>query len=178
MIKSIKVKLDVIESMLFFWKATNDREKVGEAYLTSIADQEDMSVLYHEEFTKDSVRKVLSAISNREMLSTGTKAERKFWNNNMWMMEDLDYTDMMIQPVKQLNLDAHLPALQAMGGQHETVEVVFVPGIHDVCYFKDNKVVINFFYVKPDLYEDDVVTVEGKDFTEYVVEKITELLNQ
>ena len=38
MIKSIKVNLDVIEAMLYYWQATSEKEKVGSLYIISIAD--------------------------------------------------------------------------------------------------------------------------------------------
>ena len=32
MLKRIKVNMDVMEAMLYFWQATSDREKVSEKY--------------------------------------------------------------------------------------------------------------------------------------------------
>ena len=49
--------------------------------------------------------KVLSAITNREILSQKTKKESRFWNNNMWMMKDLSDTDSMVKPLEKLNID-------------------------------------------------------------------------
>jgi len=176
MIKSINVKMDVIESMLYFWQATNDKEKVGENYIYSIADREEMASLYNDEFDRESVRLVLSAISNREILNTKNKKERKFWNNNMWMMEDLDYTDMMIKPLKVLNLDDAIEGLSGIETEYETLEVYFIPGLHEEYQIVDNKVFINFFRVKPDLYVDDKVTVGETLLKDYVVEKLEEAI--
>ncbi len=170
----INVKLDVIESMLFFWKATNDREKVGEAYMAGITDLEEMKPLYQDEFDAEAARKVLSAISNREILNTDCKKSRKFWNNNMWMMEDLEYTDMMIAPLKKLNLDDVAVELSEDKGP-EMVEVHFVPGHHDVYYKDGNKVIINFFRVKVDLMDDSIVTIEDQPLKEFVASKVKEL---
>ncbi len=69
----INVKLDVIEAMLYFWKATNDREKVGEAYMVNITGYDAMKPLYQDDFDEEAAREVLSAISNREMLNTSSK---------------------------------------------------------------------------------------------------------
>ncbi len=176
MIKNIKVKMDVIESMLYFWQATNDKEKVGENYIYSIADREEMTGLYNEEFDRESVRKVLSAISNRELLNTKNKKERKFWNNNMWMMEDLDYTDMMIKPLKILNLDDAISQLSGIETPHETLEVYFIPGVHEEYRIMGNKVFINFFRVKPDLLEENKVTVGETLLKEYVIQKLEEAI--
>ncbi len=171
----INVKLDVIEAMLYFWKATNEKEKVGEAYMADITSYEAMKPLYKESFDPDAARKVLSAISNREMLNTPCKISRKFWNNNMWMMEDLEYTDMMVAPLKKLNLDALAQEL-SQAGAPESIEVHFVPGHHDVYYLEGNKVIINFFRVKPDLMDESIVTIEDQPLYDFVAEKIKELL--
>ncbi len=168
--------MDVIESMLYFWQATNDKEKVGENYIYSIADREEMASLYNDEFDRESVRLVLSAISNREILNTKNKKERKFWNNNMWMMEDLDYTDMMIKPLKVLNLDDAIEGLSGIETEYETLEVHFIPGVHEEYQIVDNKVFINFFRVKPDLYVEDKVTVGETLLKDYVVEKLEEAI--
>jgi len=160
---SIKINLEVMESMNYFWNATSDREKVGESYLVTIADHPNMKVLYGEEFESDSVRKVLSAISNREPLR-GTKPEMRFWNNNMWMLEDLDFMNMMLNPLKVLNLDKLAPV--------SDTEVVFIPGHMDLCYREGNKLFVNFFRVKADLYEDDKLTIEDKDIVEWFKEKL------
>lgn len=176
MIKTINIKMDVIESMLYFWQATNDKEKVGENYIYSIADREEMGSLYGEEFDRESVRKVLSAISNREILNSNSKKERKFWNNNMWMMEDLEYTDMMVKPLKVLNVDDAIETLSSIETPYETLEVHFIPGLHEEYQIIENKVFINFFRVKPDLYIEDKVTIGETLLKEYVVEKLQEAI--
>ncbi len=159
----VTINLEVMESMNYFWNATSDKEKVGESYLVTIADHPCMKVLYGEEFTADSVRKVLSAISNREPLR-GTKPEMRFWNNNMWMLEDLDFMNMMLNPLKVLNLDD----IQV----REDTEIVFIPGHMDVCYKDGNKLIVNFFNVKADLYNEEAVTIEDKDIKVWFEEKI------
>ena len=81
-----------------------------------------MEYLYREGFDKDSVRRVLSAISNREVLNSESKLERKFWNNNMWMLEDLEFTNMMAQPVKTLNLSYMVDKLNSINGSTDTIK--------------------------------------------------------
>jgi len=176
MIKTVNIKMDVIESMLYFWQATNDREKVGENYIYSIADREEMISLYDEDFTRESVRLVLSAISNREILNSKCKKERKFWNNNMWMMEDLEYTDMMVKPLKVLNVDDAIETLSGLDTAYDTLEVHFVPGLNEEYKIIDNKIFINFFRVKPDLYVEDKVTVGEILLKDYVIEKLEEAI--
>lgn len=157
---------------------TNDREKVGEAYINNIAEFPAMTYIYDEEFNKESVRKVLSAISNRELLNTSIKKERKFWNYNMWMLEDLEYTNMMIRPLKTLNLDALISTLnhEYPNSNHDVLEVIFVPGHQDQYYIHENKLIINFFGVKPDLYEENRVTIGDTLLQDYIKDKLTTLV--
>ncbi len=175
MIKTIQVKLDVIESMVYFWQATNSREKVGEVYIHSIVDRPEMKCLYKNDFTPDAARKVLSAISNREILNSSNKLERKFWTNNMWMMEDLEYTTQMIAPIKVLNVDDQLPLLNQRDCPYETLEVHFIPGLSEEFTFVDNKLFVNFFRVKPGA---DITSamVEGILLKDYVAQKLEELV--
>ena len=105
LVKSITVNLDVVEMMLFFWESVKEREKVVDSFMIEVSEKEDMQYIYDENFSKDSVRKVLSAISNREKLNHPTKEEGRFWNYNMWMLEDLDNMRKMVSTIKTLNLD-------------------------------------------------------------------------
>lgn len=178
MVKRIKTKLDVIEGMLYYWQATSEREKVGEAYLNSLAEQPEMNYIYDDEFNRESVRRALSAISNREIFHSDNKKERIFWNNNMWMMEDLDYTKTMVAPLKTLNLDLLVEKLnsKSIDSHIEEIEVIFIPGHADEYKITDDKLIINFFRVKPDLYEDDKVTIGDKPIIDYIEEKLNELI--
>lgn len=177
MIKRIKVNLDVVEAMLYYWEATSDKEKVGEAYILSIADFPDMKYLYGDDFDRESVRKVLSAISNREMLNGGSKEDRRYWNNNMWMLEDLEFTNMMVHPLKVLNLNDLMDKLNKENPdiEYEEIEVVFIPGHIDEYVIHENKLIINFFRVNPDLYEEDKVTIGELELKAYIEKKLKEL---
>lgn len=180
MIKSIKVNLEEIESMLYFWQSTNEKQKVSEEFLREVANMQGLKYSYDEEFNAESVRKVLSAITNREKLSQNTQKESRFWNNNMWMLEDLSYTDSMIQPLKKLNLESLVEKLNTLKTKqsYELIEVIFSP-LHMVDYIiRDNKLIINFFKVMPSFEEDGVVKIDGKEIKDYIFEKLTELLNK
>ena len=175
MIKTISKNLNVIESMLYFWQATKEKEKVGENYLVTLSEYDEMKLLYNDDFNAESVRKSLSAISNREMLNGGTQKERQFWNNNMWMMEDMDYMRMMVDPLKKLNLDTLIDSINSKKDiAQEKIEVVFIPANKEECIIKGNKLVINFFKVTPDLMDEKITTIEGKNLIEYIEEKILE----
>ncbi len=179
MIQRIVVNLDVVEAMLYYWQATSDKEKVGESYLNNISQMHQMKHLYGEEFKEESVRRALSAISNREIFSGQNKKEGRFWNNNMWMLEDLEYTDMMIKPLKTLNLNLLLEKLKEFpkADKYDDLEVVFLPGHLEEYYLVDNKLIVNFFRVKPSLYDDEVFIGEVK-LLDFIEEKLMELLKK
>ncbi|WP_100065909.1 hypothetical protein [Miniphocaeibacter massiliensis] len=180
MVKNIKNNLDIIESLLYFWQASSEGEKVGESYIIDISNFDDMKYLFNDQFDKESIRKVLSAISNRELISDGTKTEMRFWNNNMWMMEDLEFTNMMVKPLKTLHSDKFVEDLNKIStkNDYENIEILFLPGHIDEYYIDGNKLIINFFKVTVDLFEEDKVTILGKDFDDYIEEKLVELMNK
>lgn len=179
MVQRIKLNLEEIESMLYFWQATNDRERVAEEYLHEIGAMPGLSASYDDEFNAESVRKVLSAITNRELLSQKTKKEAKFWNNNMWMMEDLSFTDSMIKPIKKLNIDDLVNSLKNAEGsdRYEELEVRFSPLHVDDYIIKGNMLIINFFKVWPS-FEGEGATIDKKEVKEYIKEKLGELLKK
>ena len=169
MIKTINKNLNVIESMLYFWQATKEKEKVGENYLVTLSEYDEMKLLYSDDFDAESVRKSLSAISNREMLNGGTQKERQFWNNNMWMLEDLDYMKAMVAPLKVLNLDSLVDEInQEKDIQTPVIDVIFVPANKEEYLIKDNKLIINFFKLTADLINLEEVTINGQSIREYI----------
>ncbi len=176
MIKTITVNLDTVEMMLFFWQSIAEREKVGEGFMREVAEQEDMKYLYNDNFDKESIRKVLSAISNRELLNNATKEEGRFWNYNMWMMEDLDNMNNMVRPVKRLNLDSLKEKLNDIELKDDKIEVVFIPGHLEECYLDENKLAINFFRLMVDFTDETKVNIGGKPLEIYVEEKIVEMV--
>ena len=160
---SVKINTEVIELMLVFWQSIAEREKVSEDYIRSVADRDEMKYTYCEGFNEESVRKVLSAISNKELLNNATKEEKKFWNNNMWMTEDLSVVNMMVEPIKKLNLDA----------VNADKKLIFVPGHLEEKYIDGNTIVVNFFKINVDIFGGTgAVTVNGKDFKDYIVDLV------
>lgn len=69
----IVIKNDILELFLFMWDSVSQREKISESLLFEVADHKDMAYLYGEDFSKDSLRKVMSALSNRELVNHPTK---------------------------------------------------------------------------------------------------------
>jgi hypothetical protein len=168
----VKKNLDLMESMIYYWKATSEKEKVGEKFICSISEHPSMRYSYSDDFTEDSVRAVLSAISNREILSPGSQNQGRFWNNNMWMLEDLSITDMMLAPIKTLNIDEISESLP----DDLEYEVVFIPGHVDTFYAdkSSNKLLINFFKLMTD-FNTAEVTIEGVSLVEFIKDKLREM---
>ncbi len=166
MIKSIKVNLELMEMLLYYWKATSEKEKVGEKYIYSIVENSHMKPLYSDIFTPEQARQTLSAISNREIFKPGSRAAGRFWNNHMWMMEDLGITEAMMKPIKQLNLD-HLVENANFNHYNGPLEVIFVPGHLETIYQNENQLYINFFKLMVNL-EDGSVTIEDKPLITFI----------
>ncbi|MBK5251023.1 MAG: hypothetical protein JJE29_00020 [Peptostreptococcaceae bacterium] len=168
---SLKMDLRVFEAMIFFWTATMEREKVGERYLNDIADMEDMKSLYDDEFNKESVRKILSAISNREMFRPANKKEGSFWNYNMWIMEDPEVMKMIIETVKSIEVKAVEEKIS--GKQDEIIEIAFIPGHGNPFYTIGGKLLINVFMFRYDFNADKIKYIE-KPIEDYIAETIME----
>lgn len=171
MLKEIKINTKALETMLFIWASIKDREKIHERFLDELAHSPEMGSAYDSEFNAGSVRTVLSAISNRERLNGPTKKESRFWNYNMWMLEDPAMTQQMLTPIKTLNIDE----VKESAGEafpYETVEVVFYPGQFETSQQKENKLFINFFSVKTDIVDPDTVLISGKPLKDFVMDEI------
>lgn len=176
MVKTVVVNLEIMEQMLYFWQASSEGEKVGEAYLSQIAGSGEMALFYDAEYTADSVRKVLSAITNREQMNTPTKREWKLWNNNMWVMEEKLILENMMRPIKLLNVDALAEKLNAQKDiSFERLEVIFYPGTEEEYLLHGNRLFINFFRINADLFDEEKVFIEGRPVLDYVEEKLLEL---
>ncbi len=175
MLKTITIDFETVEMMVYFWEAVASKEKVVDSYMAEVAEKKAMTPLYNEEFTKDSVRKVLSAISNRELVNNPTKAESRFWNNNMWILEDLENMKNMLKPVKMLNLDA-LKNENTGETKVENIQISFVPGHVDTVYVEGNKLTVNFFRIIQDFEDPSTMKIDGIEFKEYIANKVREIL--
>lgn len=168
----ININTEVVEMMIFFWSSVAEKEKVAEPYIISVAERPEMKLIYDDEFKEEGVRSVLSAISNRELLNGGSKKDKRFWNNNMWMMEDLGVMQAMIDPMKQLNLQEDEGELSTKSGFDE-VNVIFVPGTTDFFKVVDNNLVVNFFKIAVDIFGGTgEVTFDDKSLKDAIEEKI------
>lgn len=177
MLKSIKINYEIIELMQYFWETTSSKGKVADSYFVEISQKDEMKPLYAEDFTAESFRSVLSAIMNRERLNNPSKKDCRFWNNNLWMMEDLDNMRAMLKPIKLLNLDVLYDEFKE-NSQIENLEVAFVPGHFDTYYVEDNVLIVNFFKVIIDYMNPEIIKIDGVDFNEFMLEKAREVLSK
>lgn len=176
MINNIKINLEAIEVMNYFWHAAADKDHIEESFFNNVGEIDAMKYIYDDEFDGESVRLVLSAIKNRELIN-GNKKEMKFWNYNMWVMEDFGYTQMMIDPCKKLNLDSLKEELDKVNNKgYESLEVIFSMMYDGVYEIRDNKLIVNFFRVKPDDFEEGKAYVNNIEIKEFMKETLTELL--
>lgn len=173
MIKTLKVNLELMEMMHYYWKATSEKEKVGEKYIYAIIEHPHMKPLYTPSFKEENARQVLSAISNREIYKSDSKEAARFWNNNMWMMEDLGVTDAMFKPIKQLNLSAFTNNPD-YSTSFERVELIFVPGHLETTYVKGHQIYINFFKLMTD-FVDGSIAIESQPLETYVAKLLSAL---
>ena len=163
----IRINLDAMESLNYFWQALKDREKASEQFLADVAQLAGYQLVYDEEFTAESVRRVMSALSNHEPFRAENKKEGRLYNNHLWMMDDLDVAQAMLQPIKVLNLG---DLEQSLGDSlsPEEITIYFVPFHTEAVEVRGDKVVLNFFKVMVDLMGGEEVTFEGKPLPEAI----------
>ncbi len=176
MLSNIQINLETLEKMLYFWQASSEGEKVNEDFLRDIAESGEMQLLYDEELNAEGVRKVLSAITNREQMNDPTKREWKFWNNNMWVMEEQLLRDNMLRPIKVLNADALVQTLNDKSNfPYENVQISFIPGTAEEYWIDENRLIINFFKIQADLFDEDNVSLCGQSVLSFLEEKLLEM---
>jgi hypothetical protein len=177
MLSRVRLNLEAVEAMLYYWQAASEKDNIAEVFFYDVAKMPGLTIAYDDEFNEESVRRALSAIKNREPFD-GTKKEKKFWNNNMWMMEDLEFTSAMASPLKVLNLDSIASELEDVENKnnYDEVQVIFSPLHSDEYIISGNNLVINFFRIKIDLM-DGKATIGDMEIIEYIKEKIKEVLS-
>lgn len=175
MLENIKISCEVIELMSFFWESIRAKEKVADSYLIEVANQEDMKAFYNDKFDEESVRRVLSALENREILNCATKEECRFWSENMRMTEDLTLMRETMLPIKHLNLD-NLKEEFSDNSKYNEVKVAFGLGHFDTYYIDENLITINFFKIFPD-YITGEMKIEGEDFKVFIENLVRQVLS-
>lgn len=150
MLKRITIDLTTVESLIFFWQLILEKQKVSELYILRTTELPAFQATYTDNFTHISLRRVLSAISNKEVFIGDNKEQGRFWSNNLWMLEDISYITSLVAPLKTLNLDDLIPCLQNNNrGSYEEIVVHFVP-LHLIPYSsRKNQLYVNFFAIIP-----------------------------
>lgn len=166
----ININLKALETMNFIWASLSDKEKISDILLNDLANSDEMLAAYDDEFTKESLRKVLSAISNRELLNSPNKKESRFWNYNMWMLEDRELCNDMLNPIKKLNLDE---IANSSGLKDGVFDVIFYPGHLELSKLIVDKLFINFFLIKPSQEDKNSIMVDNKTIAEFLIEKLS-----
>ncbi len=161
---SIRLNLRAVESLLVFWTMVSEKEKVGDSYLHDMAQMEEFQATFDEEFSSMSFVKILSAISNKELLNGMNKKEGKFWTNNMWMLEDMGLTRQMLEPLKKLHLDGTLLSSE--------MEIVFVPMHSQESFKMGQKLYVNFFKIVPDMSQG-LGRIQDQELSIYLMEKLS-----
>ena len=147
---TIRVNLEAMEALMYFWEATRGREKVNEKFINALAALSPMPSIYDETFSAETVRKVLSAITNREPLAPSSRPEGRFFNNNLWMLEDLALPREIMSCIKVLNLDTLAVRLSTDLDVDREITVYFAPLHLEPVYCLKGSVVLNFFLLQPD----------------------------
>ncbi len=176
MLTKVHIDFETVEMMVFLWESIVNKEKVGDFYFTQLAEKPAMQVLYGDDFTQDSVRKVLSGLVNREILNGLTKKESKFWSQNMRITEDLEAMHAILNPIKQLNFD-YLKETYAGETPYDTVEVFFIPGHKEAYYIQDNRLYVIFYSIFPDMATGEL-KVEGEPLKAFIEGKIKEIMGK
>lgn len=178
MIKNIVVNLEAIEALNFFWIAASEKDNIDEKFFHDLGQMPAVKLSYEDDFDSESVRRALSAIKNREPF-TGNIKERKFWNLNMWAMEDLELTALMIQPIKQLNLDSIVDSLNTIESDKdiEVIEVYFSPLYIEAAKIVEGKLLVNFFRITPS-FIDDSVTIEDLPLEDFIKKELEAYLSK
>ncbi len=173
---TLRTNLEAIEAMLYYWDATKDKEKVNERFLNELAALPAMTMTYDQEFDAEAVRKVLSGITNREPIRPANRKEGRFFNNNLWMLEDLSVTREMAQPIKVLNLDDLAAKLSQETSVDRTFTVYFAPLHLEEVYLRPDKdaIILNFFRLQPDFMGG--VNFCDQPLQDYLADKLRQLL--
>ncbi|HQL36360.1 MAG TPA: hypothetical protein PLG67_07195 [Bacillota bacterium] len=160
---NIKINLNGLEIMVFFWNSLMSKEKVSESFLNDLCSMQEFSYIYNEDFNNESLRRVLSALNNKEPFS-GNKPERKYYSNSLMIMEYIDEVQPTINAIKKLNLNSIAEKAKA------DVEVVVVPGLSKGIEKTDNKLIVDFFGLKN---TEDGLVISGESL-EAVLKNIFE----
>lgn len=170
MSKKLSFNLNAVEIMHFYWLSVASREKLNEKFITDIASSKAFQLTFNESFTKESVRRCLSAISNREPF-TGNPVESRFYSRNLMILEYYDTLEEKINGFKALSLSNFSnDTIECFEKSNlNELEIIVVPNPFDTMIKTDNKLIINFFKFN---MIDGTLSSEGKSIEQWIVEGI------
>lgn len=168
MLKKVSFNLNAVEIMHFYWISVASREKLNEKFIDDIASSEPFQLTFNEEFTKESVRRCLSAISNREPFS-GNPAESRFYSRNLMILEYFDTLEDKINHFKSFRLNELSKSTSELLNKLDTdqIEIFVVPNPFDTVLKAGNKPIINFFKFH---ITDGGLSAEGKSIEQWIIE--------
>lgn len=168
----LKMNLEALEAMDFYWAALKDRERISDLFIQEVTAMQGYCLSYDDEFTAESVRRVLSALANREPFKASNKKEGRLYSNHLWMMDDLGIEKAMLQPVKQLNVE-HLRQHVSTNIPYEEIQIHVVPLHLDTHKVVNNHILINFFKIQ--LGEDESkVNIQNVALDQYILNTINQ----
>ncbi len=170
--KVVKIQTQTLEAMDFFWTALKDRERIADLFIQEVTMMDSYQLSYDDEFTAESVRRVMSALANREPFKAANKKEGRLYSNHLWMMDDLGVEKAMLQPIKQLNLDHLREKLEGHISSDE-IQIHFVPLHLDSHKVIKNHLLINFFKIQLGL-EEEIVTIQDKPLDAYILDVLVQ----
>lgn len=138
---NIKTNLNGLEIMVFFWNSLISKEKVSETFINDLCSMKEFSYIYNEDFSNESLRRVLSALNNKEPF-TGNKVERKYYSNNLMVLEYVDQVQPKIDTIKKLNLEKLTSKIT------QNIEIIIIPGTSEGIEKYDDKVIVDFFKLR------------------------------
>lgn len=172
---NITINYETIELLQFFWETAAKRNKVNDSYIMEIANHPTMAPIYNDTFDEQSVRKVLSAVINYEPVNEATELELEYYQFNKFNADDPGNVEMMLPPIKQLNLDRFKETI-ADRTSLESIQVHFVAGYDQSYWIQDNILTLNYFKIEADWSDLDHVFIEGVELEEFVQQKLLELI--
>ena len=175
MLKFITVNYELIELLQFFWSTVAQGQKVNDAFIMEIAERPEMAAIYTDGFDEQSVRKVLSAVVNKEPVNEATEKELEFYHYNKFNADDPGNVAMILPAIKLLNLD-HLKEDYKDASQFESVKVVFTAGYDFTSQIDGDTVIINYFKMGLSMVDFETIVIEDQPVADYVEARLREML--
>lgn len=165
MISNTVLNLNILEAMNFFWTSIASKDKLPEKFIHDLSSDESFEMIYNEEFTQESVRRCLSALSNREPFS-GNKVEARFYSRNLMILEYIDSLDEKINAFKSLQIKEITNYLNdKISKDISKLEIVVVPSPFETVQVVNDTIILNFFKFH---IIDGVLKADDQTFVELI----------